>query len=37
MAHGHDPDDLADMVVGDIEAIAVYHMRHSKAPNVSDS
>jgi len=28
MAHGHTPDELAEMRVSDVEAIAVYHMTH---------
>jgi len=37
MAHGHTPDDLSEMVVGDIEAIAVYHMTHNPVPTSSDT
>lgn len=37
MANGHTPDELAEMVVGDIEAIAVYHMTHNPVPGGSDS
>lgn len=32
MANGHSPTDLRDMIVGDIEAIAVYHMTHNPVP-----
>lgn len=33
MANGHTADELAEMVVGDIESIAVYHMTHNPVSN----
>ena len=37
MAHGHSPSALRDMVVGDVEAIAVYHMTHNPVPTSGEN